>query len=117
MSVISLACASSSIRAAKTGRSLGSRHIGRAAAFRVPRARGEKGKRTRRRTALPSFPPRTMADGGPACEGGVMDIVDDAPAEDRLYLRAQAIREARRPGLWMPILRRLALRGHADAMI
>lgn len=36
---------------------------------------------------------------------------------DGLYLKAQQIREGIRPGLWVPIIQHLALRGHTEAMI
>lgn len=36
---------------------------------------------------------------------------------DKLYLQALNIRERRAPGLWLPRIWTLALRGHADAMI
>jgi hypothetical protein len=44
---------------------------------------------------------------------------DPAPPSrhDRLYLRALAIRENRARGLWVPIMRHLALRRRAEAMI
>jgi hypothetical protein len=37
-------------------------------------------------------------------------------ADDELYVRAIAIREGEAVGLWLPKIRALALRGHADAM-
>lgn len=36
---------------------------------------------------------------------------------DKLYLKALAIREGEANGLWLPIIRSLACRGHSDAMI
>jgi hypothetical protein len=46
-----------------------------------------------------------------------MEHLSDATAEDRLYLKALAVRYEQRPGLWLPILWHLALRGHSGAMI
>ena len=46
-----------------------------------------------------------------------MEIVDDDTAEDRLYLKALAVRYERQVGLWRPIMWHLALRGHTGAMI
>jgi hypothetical protein len=39
------------------------------------------------------------------------------PAEDRLYLKGLTIRHERSVGLWLPIMRHLALRGHTGAMV
>lgn len=36
---------------------------------------------------------------------------------DRLWLRSHTIRDHRRAGFYMPILRHLALRGHPEAML
>ncbi|HEX8214802.1 MAG TPA: hypothetical protein VF582_04945 [Allosphingosinicella sp.] len=38
-------------------------------------------------------------------------------AGDRLYLRALEIRYGNKPGLWLPKILALAVRGHSDAMI
>jgi hypothetical protein len=38
-------------------------------------------------------------------------------AHDDLYVRAITIHEGTGPGLWLPKIRALVLRGHADAMI
>jgi hypothetical protein len=46
-----------------------------------------------------------------------MHPASDEFVEDRLYLKAISIRHERAVDLWMPIMRHLALRGHADAMI
>jgi hypothetical protein len=46
-----------------------------------------------------------------------MERPSDQANADRLYLKALAIRYQRRAGLWLPIMRYLALRGHAGAMI
>lgn len=43
-------------------------------------------------------------------------VGDDTP-EDRMYLKGLAIRYDRHIGLWMPVMWRLALRGHTGAMI
>ena len=41
----------------------------------------------------------------------------DEGAAERLYERAVRIRDGGGPGLWLPIMAHLALRGHSDAMI
>jgi hypothetical protein len=46
-----------------------------------------------------------------------MSQANDQSVEDRLYLKALAIRDGRRVGLWVPIIWHLALRGDASAMI
>lgn len=46
-----------------------------------------------------------------------MEYISDETAEDRLYLKALAVRYERRVGLWRPIIWHLALRGHTGAMI
>jgi hypothetical protein len=46
--------------------------------------------------------------------------VSEPPGEsrdDRLYRRALSIREENGHGFWVPIMRHLALRGHAEAMV
>jgi len=46
-----------------------------------------------------------------------MDDTAPPSRHDRLYLRALEIREKRAGGLWVPIMRHLALRRHTGAMI
>jgi hypothetical protein len=46
-----------------------------------------------------------------------MKHFSDNTTRDRLYLKAVAVRFERHVGLWLPILRHLALRGHTGAMI
>lgn len=50
----------------------------------------------------------------------MIEYVSDETAVDRLYLKGLAIRYERgrrQPGLWMPIMWHLALRGHTGGMI
>ena len=46
-----------------------------------------------------------------------MEYVREETPADRLYRKGLAIRYERHGGLWMPIMWRLALRGHTGAMI
>ena len=52
-----------------------------------------------------------------SCEISVMENPNSDTAEDRLYLKALAIRHGRHVGLWLPIVWRLALRGHTGGMV
>jgi hypothetical protein len=51
------------------------------------------------------------------CKYRAMENISDDTAEDRLYMKGLAVRYERHLGLWLPIMWRLALRGHTGAMI
>jgi hypothetical protein len=61
--------------------------------------------------------PTPIADVEAVCECSRMETLTADTSKDRLYLKGLGIRYERRIGLWLPIMRRLALRGHTGAMI